>query len=59
MLSLIRAQFDTLQARREQLTERFFRRSVLQRRRACIICSRLSVTSLSLVDCATQVHWNF
>jgi len=29
-----------------------------QRRRACIICSRLSATSLSLVDCATQEHWN-
>jgi len=29
MLSLIRAGFDTLEARREQLTERFFRRSVL------------------------------
>jgi len=29
MLSLIRAGFDMLEARREQLTERFFRRSVL------------------------------
>jgi len=29
MLLLIRAGFDTLEARREQLTERFFRRSVL------------------------------
>ena len=29
MLSLIRAQFDTLEARREQLTEQFFRRSDL------------------------------
>ena len=29
MLSLSRAGFDTLEERREQLTERFFRRSVL------------------------------
>jgi len=29
MLSLIRAGFDTLEARREQLSKRFFRRSVL------------------------------
>ena len=34
------------------------RRSPVCSINACIICSRLSATPLSLVDCATQQHWN-
>ena len=63
MLSLTRAGFDTLEARREQLTERFFRRSVLPET-SCLhylLPSKRDIKalmSLSLVDCATQEHWN-
>jgi len=64
MLLLIRAGFDTLEARREQLTERFFRRSVL-RETSCLhyllpskrdvsVTSRLRhARTLELLKCRT------
>jgi len=54
---LIRAGLDTLESRREQLTERFFKRSVLPET-SCLHCSRTSVTSPSHADCAKEEHWN-
>jgi len=64
MLSLIRAGFDTLEARREQLTERFFRRCVLPEtsclhyllpsKRNVSVTSRLRhARTLELLQCRT------
>ena len=64
MLSLIKAGFDTLEARREQLTERFFRSSVLpetscmhyvlRSKRDVSVTSRLRhARTLELLKCRT------
>ena len=64
MLSPIRGGFDTLEARREQLTERFFRRSVLPEtsclhyllpsKRDVFVTSRLGhARTLELLKCRT------
>ena len=48
---LIRGRLDTLESRREQLTERFFNRSVLPE----TLCLHY-LTSPSKADCITQEH---
>ena len=64
LLSLIRAGFDTLEARREQLTERFFRRSVLpetsclhyllaSKRNVSVTSRLLHARTLELLKCRT------
>jgi len=57
-VSLIIAKVDTLESRREQLTERFFDRVFYGNRPAYTICYRANGTQSLQTDCAMQKHLN-
>ena len=57
LTSLIIADIDNLQARREHLTEQFFLRNVLKKNHLCTTCCILSVTWTLWTDSAMQNIW--